>query len=139
MIQWDGPGWRKAEEGFFFFDIGGAMVAMAAMVAVLAYIGVQLSYMADLEGNITADYLAREQLDILCMEQNLGDLATRQVEANSHSYQVESSRTAGSLANMVHYGVKVSWQDRKGQQEIEIGRDVPVEAASEDAQDEAGA
>ncbi len=128
MIQWDGPGWRKAEEGFFFFDIGGTMMVMAGLLAILAYIGVQLSYMSDLEGNITADYLAREQLDILCVEQNSQDLGTRLVEENGYSYHMESSRTPGMLAELVHYGVKVSWQDKRGQQNIEIGMDVPVES-----------
>ena len=128
MIQWDGPGWRKAEEGFFSFDIGGTMMVMAGLLAILAYIGVQLSYMSDLEGNITADYLAREQLDILCVEQNSQDLGTRLVEENGYSYHMESSRTPGMLAELVHYGVKVSWQDKRGQQNIEIGMDVPVES-----------
>ena len=132
MIQWDGPEWKKAEAGFFFFDIGGAMLVMAAMLAVLAYIGVQLSYMSDLEGNITADYLAREQLDVLCMEQNAGNLGTRSVEANGFTYQVESGRTNGMVPGLVHYGVRVSWQDKRGQQKIEIGRDVPMETGSAD-------
>ncbi len=128
MIQWDGPGWKKAEEGFFFFDIGGAMLVLAAMVAVLAYISVQLSYMSDLEGNITADHLAREQLDILCLEEGAENLGSKAVEANGFTYQVESTKSQGMLSDMVHYGVRVSWQDRKGQQEIEIGRDTPLAA-----------
>ncbi len=126
MIQWDEPEWKKAEEGLFFFDIGGTMIVMAALVAILAYIGMQLSYMSDLEGNITADYLAREQLDILCVEQSSGDLGIKLVEENGYCYQIESSRTSGMLAELVHYGVSVTWQDKRGLQRLEIGTDVPA-------------
>lgn len=107
-------------------------MVMAGLLAILAYIGVQLSYMSDLEGNITADYLAREQLDILCVEQKPQDLGIRLVEENGYTYQMESTCTPGMLAELVHYGVRVSWQDKRGQQRIEIGRDVPVE--SQDSQ-----
>lgn len=134
MIQWEGPEWKRAEEGYFFFDIGGAILVLAAMLAILVYINVQLSFMYDLEGNITADYLAREQLDVLCMEQSAVDLGSRSVEENGHIFQVTSTREPGMLDGMVQYSVAVEWQDRRGAQRIDISRNITVE--NEAANDE---
>lgn len=116
------------ERGYFFFDLLGAMAVMAALAGVLMYIQVQTSYMSDLEGNVTADCLAREQLDILCMEQRAGDLGTRQVSANGHEYTIISAKQQ-TVTPLVRYSVMVRWQDRKGQQEIEFARDTPTESA----------
>ena len=119
---------RHGEEGYFFFDLMGAMAVMAALAGVLIYIQVQISYMSDLEGNITADNLAREQLDILCMEQNTQDLGSRQVTANNHEYTIVSQRQQADDL-LVHYRVQVQWQDRRGQQEIEFAKDMPTAEA----------
>ena len=117
---------KQAEGGYFFFDLLGAMAVMAALAGVLVYIQVQISYMSDLEGNITADNLAREQLDILCMEQNAKNLGSRQVQANNHEYTIISQRQQGEDDLLVHYRVQVQWQDRRGQQEIEFAKDMPA-------------
>ena len=127
MIQWEEPEWKRDESGYFFFDIGGAILVLAGMLAVLAYINVQLSFMSDLEGNITADYLAREQLDILCIEQRATDLGTRNVEENGHVFQVISTREPGMLTGMAQYRVAVEWQDGRGPQRIDISRNTIVE------------
>ena len=138
MIQLDGPGWKRAEQGFFFFDIGGAVIVLTAMLAVLVYINVQMSYMADLEGNITADYLAREQLDILCIEQNPGDLGNRTVEENNHTFQVMSIREAGMLEGLLQYRVVVEWQDRRGAQRIDVSKNVLAKTADGNREAEQG-
>lgn len=127
MIQWEGLEWKKDEAGYFFFDIGGSVLVLAAMLAILAYINVQLSFMSDLEGNITADYLAREQLDVLCVEQSAGDLGTRRVEENEHIFQVISTKEPGMLDGMVQYRVVVEWQDGRGAQRIDISRNIAVD------------
>ncbi len=114
------------EKGYFFFDLLGAMAVMAALAGVLLYIQVQSIYMSDLEGNITADLLAREQLDIICLEDNPARLNTRQVTANQHEYTIISQRQQGDNDLLVHYKVKVQWQNRRGQQEIEFAKDMPA-------------
>ena len=114
------------EKGYFFFDLLGAMAVIAALAGVLLYIQVQSTYMSDLEGNITADLLAREQLDIICLEDNPARLNTRQVTANQHEYTIISQRQQGDNDLLVHYKVKVQWQNRRGQQEIEFAKDMPV-------------
>ena len=134
MIQWEGLEWKRDETGYFFFDIGGSVLVLAGMLAILAYINVQLSFMSDLEGNITADYLAREQLDVLCVEQSAGDLGSRSVEENNHIFQVISTREPGMLDGMVQYRVAVEWQDGRGAQRIDISRNIAVE--NEAANDE---
>ncbi len=113
------------ENGYFFFDLLGAMAVMAALVGVLMYIQVQISYMSDLEGSITADLLAREQLDILCINQCAEDLGIRQVEANQHEYTIISHKDQKDDDLLIHYSVQVKWQDRRGQQEIEFAKDMP--------------
>lgn len=114
------------EKGYFFFDLLSAMAVMAALAGVLLYIQVQSAYMSDLEGNITADLLAREQLDIICLEDDSARLNTRQVTTNQHEYTIISQRQQGDNALLVHYTVKVQWQNRRGQQEIEFAKDMPA-------------
>ena len=114
------------EKVYFFVDLLGAMAVIAALAGVLVYIQVQSTYMSDLEGNITADLLAREQLDMIGVEHSPGRLNTRKGTASQHEYSIISQRQQGDNDLLVHYKVKVQWQNRRGQQEIEFAKDMPA-------------
>ena len=124
LIQSDGSEWRRAETGYFFLDVLGGAAAAAALAASLAYINVQLSYMDDLEGSITAAGMARDQLDRLCIEKQAGDLGVHCVEANGYAFQLTSTKASGELWDTIRYQVDIEWQDRRGRQHFAIQKEV---------------
>lgn len=124
LMWWGVSGWRKNEAGYFFLDILGGVFMVMVIVTGLAYVNMQLSHMSDLEADVTAADMVKDQLDRLCIEQEPGDLGTKTVSANGHEYQIASSMTQGEKPELVRYKVVAEWQGRKRTQQFMLEKEV---------------
>lgn len=115
---------NRGEKGYFMLDSLAAMVLLVAMTAVLSYIQFQLIGMQELEAQVTAECMAKDHLEKLCMEEEPGDLGVREEVRNDCNFRRESQKTMINADGMFNYSVDVSWETKRGRQHFAIEKDV---------------
>lgn len=124
MMSLGGSEWKERESGLFSLDILGAVFLLVSLMAGMAYINGQLANLRGVEAAVTAESLAADQLDKLCIEKNAGDLGIQTLDANGCSFRMVSSKEATDKEDLDLCRVFVEWEGAKGMEQLVLERKI---------------
>ena len=100
------------EQGFFLVNIFTTIIMLVVMVSILQGLVLNMQAEVNMERNLTAQFIAKEQMDALCFA-GVPPWGEKLLLANNCQYQIINSKKLSGASGAWLYQVEVSWEDKE--------------------------
>lgn len=107
--MWAESEWKNCEKGYILIDVLVGTVFAVLMTVMLGGMIMQSRMLQAKEYHMAAEYLARQQIDSLCLDEEIDQLLHWQKEINGMNYQVSSQVETLSNPYRRVLKVRVNW------------------------------